>query len=186
MNIINLFPKTDNANLLRYDDEGLWSISIPSDAEKISQLIIKHINNNNKILDGTAGLGGNVFSFSKYFKNVTAVEIDSNRCGMLENNIRTLNINNVQVYNNNSINYLYDNYDAYFFDPPWGGPDYKYKKALNIKINNYKLIDIVYKIRKNNKSIIFFKLPFNYNLNEFKLLNYKFYRINNYLLVTIF
>lgn len=186
MNNINVFPKIDNMDKFKYDDEGLWSISIPVDADKISKIILKHINNNNKILDGTAGLGGNIFSFSKYFKNVTAIEIDSNRCNMLESNIRTLNLNNVQVYNNNSINYLHDKYDAYFFDPPWGGPDYKYKNKLNIKMNNYRLIDIVNKIRKHNHSIIFFKLPFNYNMDEFKLLNYKVYRINNYLLIAIF
>lgn len=180
------FPKIDNINLLQYDEEGLWSISIPEDADRISNIIIEQVHNTNKIFDGTAGLGGNIFSFSKYFKTVTAIEINYNRYSMLQNNIKSYNLNNVDIYNGDCINYLDDTYDAYFFDPPWGGPDYKYNRSLKLKMNNNNLIDIVNKIRQTNNAIIFFKLPYNYDLNEFNLFNYKLFKINNYLLVAIY
>ena len=183
---MNNFPKIDNINSLQYDDEGLWSISIPEDADKIAYIIKTHINNNNKILDGTAGLGGNVFSFSKYFKYVRAIELNYNRYLMLQNNIKAYNLNNVSVYNGNCIDYLDDTYDAYFFDPPWGGPNYKYNKSMRLKISNNKLINIVNNIRRINNSIIFFKLPYNYDLDEFNLFNYKLFKINNYLLIAIY
>ena len=180
------FPKIDNINLLQYDEEGLWSISMPEDADKISYIIKTHVNNTNKILDGTAGLGGNIFSFSKHFKNVTAIEIDYNRYLMLQYNIKAYNLNNVNVYNGDCINYLDDTYNAYFFDPPWGGPDYKYNKSLRLKISNNKLIDIINKIKRINKAIIFFKLPYNYDLDEFSSFNYMLFKINNYILVAIY
>ena len=75
----------------------------------------------------------------------------------------------------------------YFFDPPWGGPDYKFKTNISLKLSNMSLINIVKLIKnKNNNAIICFKLPFNYNFNEFK--NMKFYKkkIKNMIILLIY
>jgi len=137
-----LFPNV-NFEKIQYDKEGLYSITHYDEANNISELIISNFNNkeNLKILDGTGGLGGNTISFSKFFKNVTSIEIDKNRCDMLKNNIKLYNLNNIKIINDDSIKFLLvnkENYDIYFFDPPWGGPDYKKIKNLRFKIGNYK------------------------------------------------
>jgi 16S rRNA G966 N2-methylase RsmD len=167
-----------------YDDEGLWSLTYPNDADKISNIIINEFKYNNIILDGTAGLGGNLISFCKYFKSVIGIENNNNRFLLLKNNISLYNISNVKLYNDNSIKLIFrnnflNNIDYYFFDPPWGGPNYKNQKKINLKLDNLELNKII----KLIKNPIIFKLPNNYNLIEFSEFNYKIYKISNYIIL---
>jgi 16S rRNA G966 N2-methylase RsmD len=188
--ILKIFPHRDhmenNYQLLKYDNIGLYSISLPSDADKISQIIEKELGNNKIIFDGTAGLGGNTISFSKYFKYVISIEMDKDRFNLLENNIKTYKLNNIVLINDNCLNYLDENCDGYFFDPPWGGPDYKYNFKLRLKLGNLELGKIIGLIKNTNNKRVFFKLPLNYDLDEFSNYNYKTYKINNYLIVVIY
>jgi hypothetical protein len=70
-NILNkIFPPSENIKNLGYDSEGLWSITLPQDADTISQIILNENNSDITIIDTTAGLGGNTLSFAKYFKKV--------------------------------------------------------------------------------------------------------------------
>lgn len=184
--IINqVFPHTINSMLLKYDQEGLWSITLPEDADNISQIILSELNNNINILDGNAGLGGNTISFAKYFKSVTAIEIDVNKFNLLNNNLQVFNIKNVTTINDDSTKYL-ANYDAYFFDPPWGGPKYKLFYQISLTLGDYKLYEIVNIIKLNENKKIFFKLPMNYNLTEFTKYNYKIFPIKNYQIICIY
>jgi hypothetical protein len=180
--IINkIFPTIDNNNLLKYDNEGLWSISLPNDANKISLIILNNFGQNINILDGTSGIGGNVISFSKYFNKVCAIEIDKTRFEILKNNINIFQLNNVQLINDSCLNYLNNDYDIYFFDPPWGGPNYKYNKLLRLMLGGFTLIELIKKIKKP----IIFKLPNNYDLSEFSNYNYNIIRVKNYLIIII-
>lgn len=181
------FPLNENVTKLKYDMEGLWSITLPLDADIISNIIFNNINDNNKIIiDAMASIGGNTISFSKFFKNIISIEINEKRYNILKNNLECYNINNVLTINDNCINKFDIDYDIIFFDPPWGGPGYKTKKKINIKIDNYSLYDIIKLIHNKKKNIsIYFKLPYNYDVNEFDEFNYKINNVNNYLLIYI-
>lgn len=181
-----IFPSNNNQELLKYDTEGLWSISLPTDAELITNIIKKNTNLINTIFDGTGGLGGNVISFSKSFSSITVCEINVERFKMLENNLNVFEIKNVNLINANCLDNLDGQYDAYFFDPPWGGPEYKFNNKTTIKLGELNLPQVVEKIRKQSNSPIFIKLPGNYDLNEFSKYNYKIDKIKNYLLISIF
>ena len=103
---------------------------------------------------------------------------------MLENNINTYNIKNVKLINDSIINHIKHNkYNIYFFDPPWGGVNYKHKKRINLHIDNIPLINIIKMLKSDN--ILIFKLPFNYNFNEFIDIDYKVISIKNYFIVII-
>lgn len=180
-----IFPTTENQNLLKYDAEGLWSITLPTDAEYISEHIKNITGNNITIFDGTGGIGGNIISFSKHFRNIIACEVDNERFSILKNNILTYNLNNVKLINDNCLKYIDKTYEAYFFDPPWS-KDYKLYYKISLKLGNMTLVDVINKIRKNNNAPIFFKLPYNYNLEEFNIFNYQLNKVKNYFLVTIF
>ena len=92
-NILNkIFPPSSNSKDLGYDNEGLWSITLPQDADTISQIILNESNSDITIFDGTAGLGGNTISFAKYFKNVIAVEMNKDRFMLLQNNIKLIDL----------------------------------------------------------------------------------------------
>jgi 16S rRNA G966 N2-methylase RsmD len=187
LNIIQkIFPSTTNQPLLKYDLEGIWSISLPSDAELITNIIKKNTINCKKVFDGTGGLGGNIISFSKNFNLVIAYEINKERFKILENNLNIFDIKNVQLFNENCLDYLESDADAYFFDPPWGGPEYKFNNKLTIKLGEYKLVQVIEKIRIFTNSPIFIKLPSNYNLEEFRNFNYNIYNIKKYLLISIY
>ncbi len=182
-----LFPETNYDNL-QYDTEGLYSITNYKEADTISSIIKNNFesNKNLRIFDGTGGLGGNTFSFSKNFKNVTTVEINKERCNMLINNVGQYKLANVNIINGDSVEYLLknkDKYDVYFFDPPWGGPDYKKQKNLRFKMGGYKLDDLVEKI--GTDKLLLFKLPFNYDFTEFSSFNYKLYQVNKYYIIVI-
>ena len=185
-NIINkIFPVIENNLLLKYDIEGVWSISLPNDAEKISLLIQNNFGSNINILDCTAGIGGNVISFAKYFNNVCGIELNKERFDILENNIKIFKLNNVLLINDDCNNHLNKKYDVYFFDPPWGGKDYKYKENLRFKLGIYTLNEITLKIKKITNKPIIFKLPNNYDLSEFSNFNYRIIKIKNYMIILL-
>lgn len=164
-------PKNSNYENLNYDTEGLYSITHPLDANKISETILKYSNKSSSIIDLTAGCGGNLISFGKYFDIVFGLEIDENRFKILLKNINCYNYN-IKIKNDNCINYLDKNFDIYFIDPPWGGPEYKSNNNLKLYLSNIELKDILSKILK--KKIVVLKLPYNYNYQ---------YIINNYVIL---
>lgn len=179
--MIGIFPIIDDYNKLNYDKEGLYSITATKEADIISELILNNFNDNSNIIDGTGGLGGNTFSFSKFFNNVTTIELNRERYNMLNNNIKQYNLKNIKTINDNCINYLTkykDNFLIYFFDLPWGGPSYRYKKSISIGL----VLELL-KLLLNKEKLIIFKLPFNYNLNEFSTYNYKLYKVSNYFII---
>ena len=188
--INNLFPLTDYSKLL-YDSEGLYSITNPIEADQISNFIKSNFTNSHliNIFDGTGGLGGNTINFSKHFKSITTCEINKDRYNMLVNNIGQYNLKNIITINDDSVNYLFNNfnnYDVYFFDPPWGGPAYKKQQNLSLKLGIKSLLDIANFLKKNTTNkLLVYKIPFNYNFNEFNEFNYKLYKINKYYIILI-
>ena len=195
MNIIKkIYPNISEDKLkeLKYDEEGLYSITLPDEAKIISLLLVKSLNkkaNESTIFDGTAGLGGNTLSFCNYFKNVISCEINKLRYDILKKNIELYKYNNVVSNNINCIEYIKNNNssDVYFFDPPWGGPDYKFKTNISLKLSGMSLINIIKLIKnKNNNAIICFKLPFNYNFNEFENTKYYKKKIKNIIILLIY
>jgi predicted RNA methylase len=187
LNIISkIFPTSVNNHLLGYDEEGLYSITLPNEANDITCIINDVICSDTTICDGTAGIGGNTISFGKKFKKVISIELCENRFNLLVNNINAYNLNNIETINGSCLDHLNIDCDAFYFDPPWGGPDYKTKENLTFKIGNMRLFDVVKKIRESGHPIVFFKLPKNYNLSEFNEFNYNINKIKNYLLITIF
>ena len=187
LNIIQkIFPLITNQSLLKYDLEGIWSITLPLDAELITNIIKKNTINCKTIFDGTGGLGGNVISFSKNFNSVITYEINKERFKLLEHNLNVFGIKNVKLIQEDCLNNLESDVDAYFFDPPWGGPEYKFNNKTTIKLGEYNLIQIIEKIRKLNNAPIFIKLPGNYDMEEFNQFNYNIDKIKKYFLISIF
>jgi 16S rRNA G966 N2-methylase RsmD len=174
-----------NYKNLKFDTEGGYSLTYQKDANTISQLI-KTTFGDVKILDATAGLGGNSISFGLHFSNVISIEINKERCNLLKENLEIFNLKNTIICGDflEHINSIDNMYDLVFVDPPWGGPLYKLKKTVNIVINNITLSNITKKFLDNNK-IVVLKLPFNYDINEFKDFNHNIINIRNYLIIIV-
>lgn len=168
-----IYPQPDNTTYecLAYDSEGLWSITHPKEADMISQKIYEMDGNENtKVVDLTAGCGGNLISFCNYFKNIVGIEIDKKRFDILKNNMDCYNLENtnLDLINDDSIKYLQNNNEnnIYFIDPPWGGPNYKKNSNLELFLSNTPLPEII-KMMSTNKLVVL-KIPFNYNYEYIK------------------
>lgn len=188
-----LFPHNDDISIydkLLIDDESVTHITIPNDALIITNLIDKHckqlnINPSEQIItDITAGVGGNIFSFSKTFKLVNAIEINTLRYKYLHNNIDIYKLNNIKCYNDDCLNLIYNlKTDIIFMDPPWGGNNYKNEYKLRLKISNENIEDICKKIIIRGIKIIVIKLPKNYDLQYLYQLETPLIKIFNYKLI---
>lgn len=156
---------------LQYDETALFSLTDYKNADKISNIIynLPDINKQSLIIDGTASIGGNTYSFSKYFNNIKAIEIDKNRFNMLNHNIKLLNLNNIETINDNIVNYLYNNNigDVIFFDPPWGGINYKSQDKIDLYFTyqdkKIDIFDLCNNLQNKGIKYIIIKAPNNVN-----------------------
>ena len=202
--IARIFPLLKNFNnfsKIKIDDDSFCYITIREIAELTSKIICYHLLQYNlnpqktKIVDYTSGVGGNVLSFSKYFKYIYAIEICSQRSEFLKNNIDVYGFKNIDVINKcaiefNSNDLIKINPNVIFIDPPWGGSNYKSNDKLLLKIGVVGIEELIISITEifskyylefcelnpkektnniNNKFVIL-KLPKNYDV-EF-LYNY--------------
>jgi 16S rRNA G966 N2-methylase RsmD len=193
INLEKYFTKEDidmsnkNNSRLKITDKGLYSISKYNDSKWISDTIFNFLKNmkykninNIKIIDGTAGIGGNTISFAKYFSEVFAVEINDVHYKVLQNNLEALNIINVHLYLDNFLNVLDDlskKSDVFFFDPPWGGKSYKNFKYFNLKIGKLPVNDVINILYDKKFKYVILKAPYNLNLSPIYL-NIKYENMN--------
>lgn len=175
-----LFPyiDRDRLNKLMIDKASISYITTPSAAKQICKIIRycfnKHNVKTNSIVDCTGCVGGDTIAFASVFDEVISVEVDPVRCVMLENNINTYGFKNVKVYNEDCLKLLKDiEYSqAVYFDPPWGGSEYKIRDKLRLFINNDSIekitVDLICRrYTKKPPKFIIFKLPKNYDIQYF-------------------
>ena len=181
-----IFPykKDLDYSLLQLSNIGKYSITYYDIANDISKIIRNHIHNKKAtITDGTSNVGGMIYAFVNDFDKVNAVEIVEYHCNILRNNLKVYNIlDKVDIH---CVDYLDISnklsQDVVFFDPPWGGPNYKKQKLLNLYLDNIPISKIIKPLLK--KSIVAIKVPFNFDFKTvFELSNktcvYSFYKPN--------
>ncbi len=207
VNVFPFFKKEDiekasnNKKFLKITDKGKYSISKPSDAHWITNIvcnfsinILKKHPSTQIITDGTAGIGGNVIDFSKHFLQVNAVEINKVHYEVLKNNIEAINLKNVKTYNDNFLNFIdiFKYQDSIFFiDPPWGGKSYKNFKYFNLKLGKILIHDVINVLFKKGYKYVFLKAPINLNvspiLSSTLYTNYNIHKnVNGNMLLIIF
>lgn len=203
-----IFPPITLDKLIQVeiDEESLKYITFASSAQEITNLIMNNLadfscpKNANKekwdsvpldkrmkylvITEMTAGVGGNVLNFAKYFKYVNAIEIDTKRYNCLDKNIKLYDFNNVNCYNDDSYKLLVKNddivQDIIFFDPPWGGKDYKLHTNLRLNFMERSIEEVCKDLfRKESNKMIAMKLPNNYDFN-FMMEELKEYQVSKY------
>jgi len=192
--ILRVFPKEPGVDTrkLQVSKEGLYSVSRPRDAEAISKIIIRSMDepaNTLVVTDATANIGGNVISFSKHFKSVNAVEISLFHFSVLQNNVEVYKRENVSTYCDDYLLVAPElKQDIIFLDPPWGGVGYKSKKSLNLYLSGTPVEEIVNRISTMARMIVL-KVPSNFDFKNFfnKVTTRTFttYKIRNYMIIVI-
>ena len=172
------FPE-DLARQLQMDEIASFSVTEATFADQISEAIAsqKGVHNQMSIVDATACVGGNSMSFGKYFQYVTAVELDPKRAKMLEHNLDLCKrhatfgfVANKRVFCGDYTKLMRTQIgrsDIVFFDPPWGGMDYKNEASVELSLGNRKMHDIVNECSQYATYVVL-KLPKNYNMMALK------------------
>lgn len=173
--------------------EGEYSVTKKKDAERIINIMRNVIGNlkTKTITDATGCVGGDTINFALNFNIVHSVELNDENHKVLENNVKTYALKNVFIHKGDSVSLFNWNTDVLYVDPPWGGPDYKTKKNLDLFMSS-KRIDIWIEeilLKKIRPNYIIIKLPQNFNFKRFNFLSnvehIKPYRIRSYILVVI-
>jgi 16S rRNA G966 N2-methylase RsmD len=188
-----LFPKIKNVDMekLLMSDVGLYSITLPADSLKISNLISKYFKNSKNIIitDGTSGMGGNVINMATNFIKVNAVEYSQIHCNILKNNVAVYNLQNVKIYCDDYTK-IFKNIkqDVIFLDPPWGGHNYYKTERLKLFLGKHDIVHFINLI-KNNAKLIVLKVPFNFDLthmmNKIDLYKVKIVKFKKYFIIFI-
>tara|TARA_B110000858_G_C17770451_1_gene459332 strand:+ start:387 stop:1136 length:750 start_codon:yes stop_codon:yes gene_type:complete len=190
--IKDFFPTTNiKTNKLQISNIGRYSVSHPKDALTTANIIASYFKTKNiTITDATANNGGNTIAFAKTFLKVQSVEIDKTEYDILVNNLKVYGITNVDTLNEDYTKIMLTlKQDVVFMDPPWGGPSYKKKKLLKLKLGHHFIETLINKLKDKSKLIVL-KVPFNYDFSYlFKYSKYtnKFhiYKFKKYVVIVL-
>lgn len=174
---------------------GLFSVS-PSEQNEymISNLLSPDFLEDKKlyIFDGTSCVGGDVINTINYCSsinvpiNMIANELDGLNYDCLVKNVKLFEYSDrVKCYNKDTIKFLFDDDEGdklfkreyksrdsvrpnvLYFDPPWGGKDYKNYASLDLYIGNMNMDTLVQSVLdKMSKfqciDVIVLKVPYNF------------------------
>ena len=141
----------------------------PNQSQQIMYFLKKYTNKTDIITDATAGIGGNSISFCKYYSFSFIIDQNEKCIEYLNHNLN--NYDNKLIINDNCLDILkIINTDVIFFDPPWGGSNYKTLESVNLNLNDipiHIIIDSFYKYCK----VIALKAPVNYSIKHSEFWN---------------
>ncbi len=162
---------------LRFTDVSLYS-STPTDqavytAELLLNYYTKEELKTKTLTDATACIGGNTWIFSDYVGKVVANDLSKIHAEILASNMKILRSDrDITVLNKNYLDiYLDIEQDIIFFDPPWGGVDYKKYHEVEISLQDSnkipkKLDEIVLGLLQYRCETLLLKLPANYPIKK--------------------
>jgi hypothetical protein len=155
-----------------------FSSDLPNQVYKLIEIIEKinpDFTNKSKklnILDCTGHVGSFSLCWTALFRKhkITAVEIDEFTFTRLKNNTKKLGLDEqVNVVNADVTNFINnaDQYDFVYIDPPWGGPNYKFKKGLMLYLGDKSIVEFVLDIfNKKITKYVFIKVPINFDFQS--------------------
>ena len=169
-----LFPKKAGVDYskLKMTPEGEYSITKRKDGEVLlahMKSMIKGIKTKS-ITDLTGNVGGDTILFGLHFKDVKSIEMNPENFEALKNNVEVFGLKNVDVMQGDSTKVYVWKTDVLYLDPPWGGPEYKTKKELDLYLGDERVDLFLDRILKQDTKpdYIFMKLPANYHFDRLK------------------
>lgn len=186
----DIFPSTNTSNnpvplyMISFTSEALYSATPLKANELMTVDIIQRLkgisfNREPIMLDGTANCGAdtigclyNSVRLKRSFQMIS-VELNELNCKSLKSNIVLFGYENrVNIICGNVLYWLGNRkqpIDILYFDPPWGGKDYKHEQEVRLKLDDKSIWNISSDILKDknlNAKLIVVKAPFNFDKNE--------------------
>lgn len=170
------------------DQVSFFSVTDYCSAELISEALMcpemngADMNHCKRIMvDATACVGGNSFSFIKSFEKTYAIELDHKRAGLLRHNLgivsahyksQSSSVQNAELALESTLNYKVVVGDCMekipllpelcpragartgerarvqviFFDPPWGGKEYRHRGQIRLFLSNLSIGEVCAKL----------------------------------------
>lgn len=190
-----LFPKKAGVDYskLKMTPEGEYSITKRKDGDLLlahMKSMIKGIKNKS-ITDLTGNVGGDTILFGLHFKHVKSIEMNSENFDALKNNVDVFGLQNVELVLGDSTKLYNWKTDILYLDPPWGGPEYKEKKELDLYLGDERVDTLLHRILKETwkPDYIFMKLPANYNfkrLEDLPITKMKKFKIRGFVIIGMY
>ena len=156
-----LSPKERQMSL---DREALYSLSIQEVARTVAAEI-----RGQTVIDAFCGAGGNAIALASAGKKVIAVELDTRRLEMAQQNARLFGVSDrISFFQGDSSALMKSmKADAVFLDMPWGGPDYYKKEQFGLddfKPAGSEMIRLALALADE----VAIKLPRNFDFSQFQ------------------
>ena len=174
--ISQTYPTVDNVDMskLQISEVGKYSTSQVSGASQLVHYIKRYCKifdidtcTNLTITDGTGNNGSDTIYLALHFKHVNSIEKSPKEFEVLTNNVNTYKLKNVSLFNNSSLEIIPTlQQDIVYIDAPWGGVNYKQHKQVRLYMDNQEISQI-YKNNKQYAKLFIFKVPRNYDFNNF-------------------
>lgn len=124
-----------------------------------------------KIVDACAHIGGDTIHFATLWPDaeIVSIDIDENAIRCLRENVKTLP--RITVVHSDCTEWIpreQHQADLYYFDPPWGGPNYSSTNLLYLSLGNIEIHEIVnYVLQENLTNNVILKVPRNFDYDKF-------------------
>lgn len=168
--IFNIELLDDNKiNNLSFTKESIYSSSRLKGSKRLLDIIKKYHNSTDIIItDGTANIGTDAINLASEFKKINAIELSEINYDALVNNISVFDLGEKIVPHHGDTNKLIDlmEQDIIYIDAPWGGKHYKESDSINLYLGDIEISEF-YEINKEKAGTFIFKVPYNYNFNNF-------------------
>jgi tRNA/tmRNA/rRNA uracil-C5-methylase (TrmA/RlmC/RlmD family) len=168
------FPQKPSVDYtkLQLSNIGEYSISRPHTAELIAESIRSDLGDSATVTDAFGNMGGMTIALAMKVSAVNVCEIVPAHCKILTNNLDQYGVSDkVTIHCGDYMDVMKTlKQDAIFFDPPWGGTEYKDKKYIDLGINNVNIICIV-NMLLNHAKHIYMLVPHNYKFDDIQLMD---------------
>lgn len=159
---LDLFSRFDEG--IQFDKEGFEA----SKSEEVAGFLAQHLPGN-VIFDAFTGIGGSAIAFAREGKRVVSIEINAERSGMAGHNAGIYGVEKqIEFVVGNSMKiWKQFDFDAAYFDPPWGGVGYEKLDSLRFASFKPNILSLIKTLVAQSKHVAI-TLPLNFDLNELK------------------
>ncbi len=154
-------------HLPEVDAEAEYSITHPETAELTAKICreLPGVTESSQLIDACVGAGGNYLFWVQHFKNVIGFEPNP-VYRLAKRNIRNIRQHLALIkHKKYEPTGIKTPNDIVFFDPPWGGPDYKLETNLRLTLDSVPIEDVIMDAPQRYAVL---KLPLNYDMSFFE------------------
>lgn len=174
-----MFPEKAGVDYeqLKLTPEGEYSITKRHDSKKIIQYMRSLVGSlkGKTVADLTGNVGGDTIMFGLNFKHVDSYEWTPENFDVLKHNVGVYDLKNVTLHQGDSTELFHKHVDVLYMDPPWGGPEYKEKKELDLLMGKKTVSEYLKDVTEAEwkPGYIFIKVPANFMFDSLKILPVK-------------